>query len=226
MFRRVGLSDMRTILTALSRDPMMIDWLDNQENHRTERNENYGRELLELFSMGVGNYSEDDIKSAASAFSGWSFTQPIPGYPYGQHHASFVYREEDHDDGVKSFLGEEGRFNGEDIIDIVVRQPATARFVARHLYNFFVADEAQVPAWNETGPPRSGGHRRPDERLRGDGRGDTLHSEGALQLRLLQGGAVDAGEVPRRVHSRHESSWPEPTGSRSRAWMPCPARPG
>ena len=152
MFRRVGLSHMRTILTDLSRDPMMIDWLDNQENHKEERNENYGRELLELFSMGVGNYSEDDIKSAASAFSGWSFVQPIPGYPYGQHPSSFVYREEDHDKGVKSFLGEEGRFNGEDIIDIVVKQPATARFIARHLYNFFVADEPQVPAWNETGP--------------------------------------------------------------------------
>ena len=152
MFRRVGLSHMRTILTDLSRDPMMIDWLDNQENHKEERNENYGRELLELFSMGVGNYSEDDIKNAASAFSGWSFVQPIPGYPYGQHPSSFVYREEDHDKGVKSFLGEEGRFNGEDIIDIVVKQPATARFIARHLYNFFVADEPQVPAWNETGP--------------------------------------------------------------------------
>ena len=152
MLRRVGLSHLRTILTELSRDPMMIDWLDNQENHREERNENYGRELLELFSMGVGNYSEDDIKNAASAFSGWSFIQPIPGYPYGQHSTSFVYREEDHDDGVKSFLGEEGRFNGEDIIDIVVKQPATARFIARHLYNFFVADEPQVPAWNETGP--------------------------------------------------------------------------
>jgi len=152
MFRRNGLSHMRTILMELSRDPMMIDWLDNQENHKEEPNENYGRELLELFSMGVGNYSEDDIKSAASAFSGWSFNQPIPGYPYGQHHASFVYREDDHDDRIKTFLGQEGRFNGDDIIDIVARQPATARFIARHLYNFFVADEPQVPAWNQMPP--------------------------------------------------------------------------
>ena len=156
MFRRIGLSHMRTILTELSRDPMMIDWLDNQENHKGEPNENYGRELLELFSMGVGNYSEDDIKNAATAFSGWSFIQPIPGYPYGQHYASFVYQEEDHDDSVKTFLGEEGRFNGEDIIDIVVRQPATARFIARHIYNFFVADEPQVPAWNQMAPQDPG----------------------------------------------------------------------
>ena len=65
----------------------------------------------------------------------------------------FEYRAEDHDDGEKTFLGQTGRFNGGDIIDIICRQPATARFIARHLYNFFVADEAQVPAWN-TVPPR------------------------------------------------------------------------
>ena len=113
-FRRVGLSDLRQILLALSTDPAMIDWLDNNENHSAEPNENYGRELLELFSMGVGNYTESDIKMAARAFTGWTFTQPIPLYPYGHYAASFVYREEDHDDSEKSFLGETGRFNGED----------------------------------------------------------------------------------------------------------------
>ena len=70
MFRRVGLTDMRTILLELSRDPAMIFWLDNNENHKDEINENYGRELLELFSMGVGNYTEDDIKAASRAFTG------------------------------------------------------------------------------------------------------------------------------------------------------------
>ena len=77
-FRRIGLSDMRRILLELSKDPSMVFWLDNSENHKTEPNENYGRELLELFSMGVGNYSEQDIKEAARAFTGWTFTQPIP----------------------------------------------------------------------------------------------------------------------------------------------------
>lgn len=148
MFRRVGLSDLGTILKELSRDPAMIFWLDNNENHKDEPNENYGRELLELFSMGVGNYTEQDIKMAARAFTGWTFTQPIPIYPHGHYPAEFVYREEDHDDGVKTFLGETGHFNGEDIIDIIVKQPATARFISRHLYNFFVADEPQVPAWS------------------------------------------------------------------------------
>ena len=151
-FRRNGLSDLRTILLDLARDPAMIHFLDNSENHKDEPNENWGRELLELFSMGVGNYTELDIKVAASAFTGWTFTQPIPLDPYGRYDAEFVYRADDHDDGVKTFLGETGRLDGEDIVDIIVKQPATARFIARHLYNFFVTDEPQVPAWNETPP--------------------------------------------------------------------------
>ena len=152
MFRRVGLSDMRTILIELSKDPAMIYWLDNNENRRTEPNENYGRELLELFSMGVGHYSEQDIKMTARAFTGWTFTQPLPVYPNGHHAPEFVYRDDDHDDSVKTFLDEKGRFNGEDIADIITRQQATARFVCRHLYNFFVADEPQVPAWETVTP--------------------------------------------------------------------------
>ncbi|MCH8110242.1 MAG: DUF1800 domain-containing protein, partial [Chloroflexi bacterium] len=154
LFRSVGLSDMRTILIALARDPSMNYWLDNCENHSAQPNENWGRELLELFSMGVGNYTEDDIKNAAHAFTGWTFTQPIPLYPYGHHQTEFVYNEDDHDDSEKTFLGESGRFNGEDIIDIIVKQPASARFISRHLYNFFVADEQQVPAW-ELEPPQN-----------------------------------------------------------------------
>ena len=152
LFRRNGLSDMRTILIDLAKDPAMIYWLDNCENHKDEPNENWGRELLELFSMGVGNYTEQDIKMASRAFTGWTFTQPIPLDPYGRYSSEFLYREDDHDDGIKTFLGETGRFNGEDIVDIVVKQPATARFISRHLYNFFVADEPQVPAWNQTPP--------------------------------------------------------------------------
>ena len=147
-FREVGLSDMRTILIALARDPAMNYWLDNCENHSDQPNENWGRELLELFSMGVGNYSEEDIKQAARAFTGWSFTQPIPLYPFGHHQSEFEYIPEDHDNGEKTFLGHTGPLNGEDIIDIIVQQPASARFIARHLYNFFVADEPQVPAWS------------------------------------------------------------------------------
>ncbi len=148
MFRQVGMSDLRTILVELSRDPAMNYWLDNCENHAGQPNENWGRELLELFSMGVGNYSEDDIKNAARAFTGWTFKQPIPLYPFGHYDSGFEYIPEDHDDGEKTFLGHSGNLNGEDIVDIVVQQEPTYRFLARHLYNFFVADEPQVPSWS------------------------------------------------------------------------------
>ena len=153
MFRRHGMADMETILAALAKDPAMIFWLDNCENFGDRINENWGRELLELFSMGVGNYSEDDIKEASRAFTGWTFSQPIPLDPYGRFPSHFVYRAQDHDGGEKTFLGETGRFGGEDVIRIIVKRPATARFISRHLYNFFVEDEAPTPSWNET-PPR------------------------------------------------------------------------
>jgi uncharacterized protein (DUF1800 family) len=130
----------------------MISWLDNSENHKDEPNENYGREILELFSMGIGNYTEDDVKACARAFTGWSFTQPIPLYPCGHFIPEFEFVARDHDEDEKTFLGNTGNFNGEDVIDIIVRQPATAEFVTRHLYNFFVADEPQVPAWSVEPP--------------------------------------------------------------------------
>ena len=152
MFRRQALGSFRDLLVELAKNPAMIWWLDNNGNHNGAINENWGRELLELFSMGVGNYSEDDIKDASRAFTGWTIEPKIPRNPLGRFYWNFEYRAEDHDDGEKSFLGQTGRFNGEDISDIVVKQPATARFLARHLYNFFVADEPQVPSWNINPP--------------------------------------------------------------------------
>ncbi len=152
MFRRNGMGDLTTILNDLSRDPAMIFWLDNNENRNGEPNENYGRELLELFSMGVGNYTEQDIKDASRAFTGWTFEQPPPLYPHGYYPAKFVFREDDHDNGEKTFLGVSGNLNGDDVIDIIVKSPASARFICRHLYNFFVADEPQVPSWNDVPP--------------------------------------------------------------------------
>lgn len=93
MFRRLGMTNMRTLLTELSKDPAMIFWLDNNENLKDEPNENYGRELLELFSMGVGNYTEEDVKAAAYAFTGWTLQTPIPGAGsrYGGYHSRFVF---------------------------------------------------------------------------------------------------------------------------------------
>ena len=152
MFRQHGLGKFDNLLVELAKNPAMIYWLDNNGNHNGAINENWGRELLELFSMGVGNYSEDDIKEASRAFTGWTIAPKIPRNPLGRFYWSFEYKPEDHDDGEKEFLGHRGRFGGEDVINIVVRQPATAKFLARHLYNYFVADEPQVPSWNITPP--------------------------------------------------------------------------
>ena len=158
MFRRHGLGSFRDLLVELSRDPAMVYFLDNVDNHKGSINENYGRELLELFSLGVGmngqfNYTEDDVKAASRAFTGWNVAPTMPVFPYGRSDWQFLYDPADHDSDEKTFLGQTGRWNGEDIVDIIARQPATARFISRHLYNFFVADEPQVPAWKDT-PPR------------------------------------------------------------------------
>ena len=153
VFRRHGMGNYRDLLIELARNPAMIFWLDNNENHKDLVNENWGRELLELFSMGVDNYTEEDVREASRAFTGWTIAAKIPGQPHGAFPWSFEYKAEDHDEGEKNFLGHRGRFNGEDIIDIILQQPACARFIARHLYNFFVADEPQVPSWSIE-PPR------------------------------------------------------------------------
>ena len=152
MFRREGLTTFPNLLVQLAKNPAMIYWLDNNGNHYGSINENWGRELLELFSMGVGHYSEDDIKEASRAFTGWTIGAKPPRQPVGRFYWSFEFRPEDHDYGEKQFLGQSGNFDGGDIIDIVVKQEDTARFLARHLYNFFVADEPQVPAWSITPP--------------------------------------------------------------------------
>ncbi len=153
MLREQGMGSYRDLLVALAKNPAMIYWLDNCDNHGHAVNENWGRELLELFSMGVGNYTETDVREASRAFTGWTIALTPPRGYYNRWDWEFEYSEEDHDDGEKTFLGHTGNFDGEDIIDIIVQQPACHRFIAPHLYNFFVADEPQVPAWQTT-PPR------------------------------------------------------------------------
>ena len=153
-FRRHGLGKFRDLLSELSRDPAMIFWLDNKDNHKDAPNENFGRELLELFSMGIGNYSEADVKACARAFTGWTIANQDymsirasrdSIWPHGRLDWQFLYQPEDHDDGAKTFLGQTGRFNGEDVLDVICQHPATSWFIASKLHAFFVSD---VP--NET----------------------------------------------------------------------------
>ncbi len=156
-FRDQGMGNFQELILMLSKDPAMLYYLDNIESHKTAVNENYGRELLELFSMGVGkdgelNYTEDDVKACARAFTGWNLAPTIPVFPYGRTPFEFRYDPADHDHEDKTFLGETGPWNGEDIIDIICKQPATARFIARKMYDFFVADEPPVPSWRQSQP--------------------------------------------------------------------------
>ena len=150
MFRRHGFGRFDTLLIELSKDPAMLFWLDNNDNHNGAINENYGRELMELFSMGIGNYTEQDIKEAARAFTGWTLgnaeymanrANKDSIWPYGRIAWHFDYRPADHDEGEKTFLGETGNFNGEDIVEIICRNEATPHFICTRLFQFFAADK-------------------------------------------------------------------------------------
>ena len=161
MFRKNGMGNFDDLLLQLSKDPAMLMWLDNQDNHAHSINENYGREILELFAMGVGNYTEDDIKECARAFTGWRVVNPDymsikmrnnTARPYGYISWQFEYDDDDHDHNEKTLLGVTGDLNGEDAVDIICREEATPRFIARHLYHFFVADEPGVPQWPHVEP--------------------------------------------------------------------------
>lgn len=130
-FRQLALGSFREMLLAVSRDPAMLLWLDNHLNRKGKPNENYARELLELFTMGIGNYTEQDVKEAARAFTGWSLRPRV----------GFQFVSAWHDDGEKVFLGQRGNFDGTDIIDILVKQPKTAEYLCRKLFRFFVHDQ-------------------------------------------------------------------------------------
>lgn len=138
-FRENALSDFSTLLHGISRDPAMLVYLDGQLNRKQHPNENFARELMELFSMGVGNYSERDIQESARAFSGWGLT------PERQ----FIFRPGQHDNGEKTFLGRAGNWNGDDVVNIILEQPVTSEYLARRLFSFFAypdpAPEAVAP---------------------------------------------------------------------------------
>ena len=134
MFRTQAAGDLRGLLVGILKDPGMLVYLDNGENVKTHPNENFGRELLELFTMGVGHYTEKDVREAARAFTGW--TNDV---------LAFKFDADQHDFGSKTFLGRTGPFNGEDIIDIILQQPVTAEFVGGKVYKHFVREELSGP---------------------------------------------------------------------------------
>ncbi len=130
LFRRHALGNFRTLLHEASRDPAMLLYLDNNLNRKGNPNENFAREVMELFTLGLGNYTEKDIKEAARAFTGWTLRE-----------AEFVFARRQHDEGPKTVLGKTGNFDGDQVLDLLLEQPAAPRHLATRLLDFFVGPD-------------------------------------------------------------------------------------
>lgn len=137
IFRTQGLGKFRDLLGAASKDPAMLFWLDNQENVRGKPNENFAREVMELFTLGVGNYTENDVKEAARAFTGWSSQRKAAkgSRPYDM---VFLERAGLHDGGSKTVLGRTGALSGDDVLDTLCAQPRCAEFLVDKIWRWFV----------------------------------------------------------------------------------------
>ena len=130
LFRDNALGNFETLLQRVTRDPAMLIWLDNNQNRTGKPNENYAREVMELFTVGIGNYTDTDVKEAARAFTGYGLDRA------GQ----FSFFADQHDDGDKTFMGVTSNWDADDILAALVRHPATARFLTTKLFRFFVYD--------------------------------------------------------------------------------------
>ncbi len=129
--RNNALGSFRALLKSVSKTAAMIFFLNNQQNKKGSPNENFAREVMELFTMGRGNYTEQDIKEAARAFTGWS----------AQNNGDFLFKQFLHDDGQKTFLKKKGNFSGDDIIEILLDQQQTAMYICKKMYKFYVNDK-------------------------------------------------------------------------------------
>ncbi len=137
--RKNALGNFGDLLREVSKSAAMINFLNNNQNRKDHPNENFAREVMELFTMGRGNYTEDDVKQAARAFTGWGAN--LQG--------EFVFRKFQHDNGDKTFLGKSGNLDGDDVLNILLEQRHTAQFIARKIYRFFVNDnvDEQKAEW-------------------------------------------------------------------------------
>jgi uncharacterized protein (DUF1800 family) len=150
LMRRHALGGFRPLLEEMSKDPAMMVWLDTRLSKKGMPNENYARELMELFSLGIGHYTEKDVREAARAFTGWEIQQ-------GE---AVVFNPAEHDDGTKTVLSHAGRWKGKDVVRICLEQPSAPYFIAKKLYRFLVSDAA--PAGPELLRPLAEQFRRSD----------------------------------------------------------------
>jgi uncharacterized protein (DUF1800 family) len=119
------------LLTTVAKDPAMLVWLDQGQSRKDHPNENFAREVMELFTLGEGHYTEKDVTEAARAMTGWT---------YDRRDQEFIERPRVHDSGVKTFLGKTGNFNGDDILALIVEQPQSARYITAKLWNYFAGE--------------------------------------------------------------------------------------
>ncbi|MCY0977644.1 DUF1800 domain-containing protein [Chryseobacterium wangxinyae] len=131
VIREKSLSTFKDLLFEVSRSPSMLQFLNNQQNKKDHPNENFAREVMELFTMGRGNYTEKDIREAARAFTGWGYDKE----------GNFIQRKKQHDEGSKTFLGKTGNFTGDDVLNIILEQKTTADFITTKIYTFFVNEK-------------------------------------------------------------------------------------
>ncbi len=140
LFQAQGLGNFRSLMVAVAQDPAMLAFLDAGVNVKGAPNENFAREILEMFTMGVGHYSERDIREAARAFTGWNFRG-----------TRFVVNAAQHDDGLKTVFGQPGRYDGVQVIDLILQQPAAADYIASRIYRFFVREEVSPATARQLG---------------------------------------------------------------------------
>ncbi len=159
--RRLGLGKFETLVQAISKDPAMLRYLDNNRNVKGKPNENYARELMELFTLGVnGGYSETDVQESARAFTGWTLSNANPQNPKDNAkyiNPQYVFNKNQFDTGEKTYLGQRGTWTGEDIVRLAVAHPSSAKFIITKLWNFFVDDaisdadlETLTQVWQES----------------------------------------------------------------------------
>jgi hypothetical protein len=146
LYQRMGTGNFRDLTVAVAQDPGMLCFLDAGKNVKGAPNENFAREIMELFTMGVGNYSERDVREGARAFTGWNYVD-----------LKFVVNAAQHDDGQKTFLGHTGNFDGVQVIDIIMQQPATAKFVSGKIYRSFVRQDLDPALQAKLGDAFRGG---------------------------------------------------------------------
>lgn len=139
IIRKNALGNFGDLLREVSKSGAMILSLNNQQNKKTEPNENFAREIMELFAMGIGNYTEQDIKEAARAFTGWSISRA----------GRFEFKNEQHDNSIKTILGKTGKFDGDDVVDIILKHPQTSKFIVSKIYRYFVNDSVDNKRINE-----------------------------------------------------------------------------